>query len=202
MTAASEDRNKEQDQVEGSEQSEEDAVEQEQAAPAGPPEKDPAAEVAELKDKLLRALAEGENVRRRAERDRQEISQYAIVGFARDLLAVSDNLRRALEHAPAPDGESAAVKLLLEGVDLTEKELLRVLTKHGVKRIEPAIGDKFDHNFHQAMFEVPTNDQPKGAIVQVMQAGYVLHDRLLRPAMVGIAKPLAGDEGPRVDQKV
>jgi molecular chaperone GrpE len=189
--------------VEGIEEPEEATPEQEQTATeAAAPEKDLAAEVAELKDKLLRALAEAENVRRRAERERQDVAQYAIVSFARDLLAVSDNLRRALEHAPPPEETSGAVKLLVEGVDLTEKELLRVLEKHGVKRIEPVKGDKFDHNFHQAMFEVPTTDQPKGAIVQVMQAGYVLHDRLLRPAMVGIAKPEGGESSPRVDQSI
>jgi molecular chaperone GrpE len=171
-------------------------------AQAGPQPVDPAAEIADLKDKLLRAMAESENIRRRAERDRQDAAQYAITGFARELLAVSDNLRRALEHAPASDEQAGEVKLLIEGVDLTEKELLRIFEKHGIKRIEPAVGEKFDHNFHQAMFEIPTTEHPKGAILQVMQAGYVIHGRLLRPAMVGIAKPEAGAASERVDQTV
>ncbi len=147
-----------------------------------------AVEIAELKDRVLRAMAETENVRRRAERDKQDASQYAVTSFARELLGVSDNLRRAIEHAPAAGEQSEEVKTLLDGIQLTENELLRVFDKHGIKKVEPAAGDKFDPNLHQAMFEIPTNEHPHGSVVQVMQAGYVLHGRLLRPAMVGVAK--------------
>lgn len=199
MTAQDDDQQKDIHDMEENGQSEEAAPSSSQ--PGAAASNDLVAEVAELKDKLLRALAETENVRRRAERDRQDASQYAVTSFARDLLAVSDNLHRALEHTPVPDERAGEIKILIDGVELTEKELLRVFEKHGIKRIEPAKGEKFDHNFHQAMYEVPTDEQPKGTIVQVMQAGYVLKDRLLRPAMVGVAKSdVAGDKVDRVDQ--
>ena len=172
----------------------------EQPEPAAPDISGSAAEIAELKDKLLRALAETENVRRRAERDRQDAAQYAVTSFARDLLAVSDNLRRALEHALPAAEQAGEIRLLIEGVEMTERELLRVFEKHGIKRVNPEKGEKFDHNYHQAMYEVPTGDQPKGTIVQVMQAGYALNGRLLRPAMVAVATAAAGSTGERVDQ--
>jgi molecular chaperone GrpE len=145
------------------------------------------AEVAELKDRLLRALAETENVRRRAQRDREDASKYAVAGFAKDLLSAADNLRRALESLPEAEVKDDRTGSLLEGVAATERELLSIFERHGIRRIDPK-GERFDHNFHQAIFEVERSDQPSGTIVEVLQPGYVLHDRLLRPAMVGVAK--------------
>jgi molecular chaperone GrpE len=145
------------------------------------------AELAEYKDRLLRALAETENVRRRAQREREDASKYAIAGFARDLLSVADNLRRALESLPESEATDERTRSLLAGVAATERELLGVFERHGIKRIDPK-GEVFDHNFHQAIFEAERPDQPSGSVVEVLQPGYVLHDRLLRPAMVGVAK--------------
>jgi molecular chaperone GrpE len=144
-------------------------------------------ELAEAKDRLLRALAETENTRRRAQREREDLQKYAITGFARDLLSPVDNLRRALDSMPEAEIQDAKVRSLLDGVAATERELLSALERHGVRRIEPK-GEKFDHNLHQAIFEADNSDQPAGTVVEVLQPGYVLHDRLLRPAMVGVAK--------------
>ena len=143
------------------------------------------AEAGELRNERLRALAEVENMRRRSERERQEASRYGATALARDLLGVADNLRRALATGAA-DG-------LLEGVELVERELSAAFARHHVTRIE-AEGERFDHNRHQAMFEVETADAEAGTIVQVVQEGYLLHDRLLRPAMVGVAKAPAATE--------
>ena len=145
------------------------------------------AEFAEQKDRLLRALAETENVRRRAQREREDASRYAVTGFAKDLLSAADNLRRALESLPEAEIKDEHTRSLLAGVAATERELLSVFERHGIRRIDPK-GDPFDHNFHQAIFEAERNDQPNGTVVEVLQPGYVLHDRLLRPAMVGVAK--------------
>jgi molecular chaperone GrpE len=145
------------------------------------------AELAEHKDRLLRALAETENVRRRAQREREDASKYAIAGFAKDLLSAADNLRRALESLPESEAKDERTRSLLAGVAATERELLGVFERHGIKRIDPK-GEGFDHNFHQAIFETERPDQPSGSVVEVLQPGYVLHDRLLRPAMVGVAK--------------
>ena len=145
------------------------------------------AELAEQKDRLLRALAETENVRRRAQREREDASRYAVTGFAKDLLSAADNLRRALESLPEAEIKDEHTRSLLAGVAATERELLSVFERHGIRRIDPK-GDPFDHNFHQAIFEAERNDQPNGTVVEVLQPGYVLHDRLLRPAMVGVAK--------------
>jgi len=145
------------------------------------------AELAEYKDRLLRALAETENVRRRAQREREDASKYAIAGFAKDLLSAADNLRRALESLPESEAKDERTRSLLAGVAATERELLGVFERHGIKRIDPK-GEVFDHNFHQAIFEAERPDQPGGSVVEVLQPGYVLHDRLLRPAMVGVAK--------------
>lgn len=154
------------------------------------------AELAGAKDQLLRALAEAENTRRRAERDRQEATKYGAVGLARDLLSVSDNLRRALEALPddARDGEGWA-RDLITGVELIEREFLDAFTKHGVVKMEP-LGEPFDHNFHQAMFELDDPEKPVGTVVQLLQPGYRLHDRLLRAAMVGVSKG-----GPKPEKK-
>ena len=145
------------------------------------------AELGEYKDRLLRALAETENVRRRAQREREDASKYAIAGFAKDLLSAADNLRRALESLPESEAKDKRTRSLLAGVAATERELLGVFERHGIKRIDPK-GEVFDHNFHQAIFEAERPDHPAGSVVEVLQPGYVLHDRLLRPAMVGVAK--------------
>lgn len=146
------------------------------------------AELAESKDRLLRALAETENQRQRHQRDRQEAQRYAAFEFAREILNVADNLRRAIDAVPAADSTARGI---IEGVAATERELLAIFERHGVKRIDPKLGERFNHNLHEAMFEVPGAPQPPGTIAQVLQPGYVMHDRLLRPALVGIAKAAA-----------
>lgn len=145
-------------------------------------------ENAALKDRLLRALAETENVRRRAERDLGDARQYAVTRFARDLLPVADNMERAMASARtgAHRGE-VLVKALIEGVDLTGKELQRVLEKHGVRKLVP-VGEHFDPNFHEALFEVPDAAVPDGTVSQVVESGYAIGTRPLRPAKVGIAR--------------
>ncbi len=150
---------------------------------------EPEDEAAKLKDQLLRTLAELENLRKRSEREREDTAKYAVASFARDLLSVADNLHRAIDAVPA-DAPSAdpALKTLIDGVEITRSELLNCLSKHGIKKISPQAGDTFDHNAHQAMFEVDSTDHPSGAIANVMQDGYMIHDRLLRPALVGVVK--------------
>jgi len=170
-------------------------------APAGvPDEAAPAdalaasqAEAAALKDQLLRALAETENVRRRAQRDREEAGKYAITAFARELVGVADNLQRAIAAIP-PEAlaNDEALKNLAAGVELTERQLLTAFESFQLRKIEP-LGEKFDSNLHQAMFELPAQGQPTGTVLQVLQPGYVLHDRLVRPAMVAVAKAEPGD---------
>jgi molecular chaperone GrpE len=145
------------------------------------------AENAKLKDQLLRALADTENLRRRAEREKEDTSKYAVATLARDILSVADNLRRALESLPAELAPNDAVRNLLTGVEATERDLLAIFERRGIKRIDP-VGERFDPNFHQAMFEVSNSGQEPGTVVQVLQPGYVIFDRLLRPAMVGVAK--------------
>jgi molecular chaperone GrpE len=172
--------------------------------PAGPDQELVAArqEAAQLKDQLLRALAEAENVRRRAQREREDATKYAIANFAREVLQVSDNLHRALEAIPAAAlAEDEALKNLHEGVSATERQLDAALERQQVKRVWP-MGEKFDANLHQAMFEVQTAEQAPGTVVQVMQAGYLIHDRLLRPALVGVAKQPTGDAPPAGTGKV
>jgi len=148
-----------------------------------------AAENAELRDRLLRAMAEAENVRRRGEREKAEATLYAATNFARDLLSVADNLGRALQVLPAEAREKAdgAVKTLLEGVDLTHRELKNVFERYNIRQVK-AKGEKFDPNVHQAMFETPDPSVPAGTVVQVVQDGYTIGERVLRPAMVGVAK--------------
>lgn len=162
---------------------------QPQTAPTPDPLAEARREAAEYKDKLLRALAEMENLRRRTERDVADARAYGIAGFARDILAVADNMHRALEAIdPALRSDAdAKVKALIEGVELTERELLKTLEKHGLRKFSPQ-GEKFDPNVHQAMFELPTADVPPGHVAQVVQAGYMIGDRVLRPALVGVAK--------------
>jgi len=146
------------------------------------------AEAAQMKDQLLRAMAETENTRRRATRDRDDAQKYGVSNFAREMLTVADNLRRALEAIPAEALKSDDVlKTLHDGVAATERQLEAALGKQQIERIWPE-GERFDSNFHQAMFEVPDSGKPAGTVVQVLQAGYKIHDRLLRPALVGVAK--------------
>ena len=153
------------------------------------------AENAEVKDKFLRLAAEMDNLRRRTEREVKDAKTYSAAAFARDMLSVSDNLRRALDAIPAETraaGE-AGLMALVEGVEMTERAMLSALERHGVKKIEPA-GQKFDPHFHQAMFEVPNADLPNNTVIQVVQDGYVIGERVLRPAMVGVSKG-----GPKAD---
>ncbi|MEI9983065.1 MAG: nucleotide exchange factor GrpE [Aliidongia sp.] len=171
------------------------------------PEAEPAAErateleseVAKLKDQLLRALAEQENIRRRAQREREDAVKYAAQKFANDLLSAADNLRRALDSTASAPPQDEFTKTLLAGVAATERELLAAFEKHGIQRIDPA-GEKFDHNLHQAMFELENTGKPAGTIVQVLAPGYVLQDRLLRAAMVGVAKGPVAEPAPEKDK--
>ena len=155
------------------------------------------AEVAELRDQLLRALAETENQRRRSQREREEAVRYAAAPMLRELLPVADNLQRALESVPPEAAErDDTLKTLLEGVQLTQRELQAVFERHGIVRLNP-MGERLNPHHHEAMFEVPDPNRPSGTIVQVVEPGYLLHDRLLRPARVGVAKggPPAGPSG-------
>jgi molecular chaperone GrpE len=160
-------------------------------------------QVAELRDQLLRAMAETENIRKRGERQIEDAHKYAVTGFARDVLSVADNLERALEAVPEERrGEDELLATLLEGVTAVQAGFAQTLAAHKIERIDPA-GEPFDPNFHEAMFEVPGTDLPDGSVAQVVQPGYRLHDRLLRPARVGVAKGGnagggAGDD-PQVD---
>ncbi len=143
------------------------------------------AERDELKDKLLRALADAENTRKRSLRDRREAEQYGGSRLARDLLPIYDNLKRALDSATDEQREVSAA--LIEGVELTMRELLNVFSKHGIQVIAPEVGDKFDPQLHEAMFEAPVPGTKAGEIIQVQAEGFMLHDRLLRPAQVGVS---------------
>ena len=162
------------------------------AAPAAAqpaPEPDPAALAADLKDKLLRTLAEMENLRRRTTREVADAELRGITAFARDMIGVADNMRRALDTVTPEmrNNAEAAVKALIEGVELTERSLLNALEKNGVKRFD-AMGLKFDPNYQQAMYEVPDPSVPSGTVVQVVQAGFMIGERVLRPALVGVSK--------------
>lgn len=167
------------------------------------------AEAAEFKDRYLRTAAELENFRRRAEKERQDVAKFAIASFARDALQVLDNLRRGLDSVSAEDRKAnPALEALAAGMEMTEREMLTTLERHGIEKIDPA-GQPFDHNFHQAMLEVEDASVPPGTVVQVLQAGYILNGRLLRPALVGVAKggPREGaatgdDAGPRVQAPI
>lgn len=157
------------------------------------------AENTDLKDRLLRAAAEMENLRRRTERDKADTSKYAISSFARDVLSIGDNLRRAIEHVSAEAAEKdPALKTFLEGVEMTERELLNVMERHGIQRIDPK-GERFDPNQHQAMYEVEDKDVAEGTVVDVLQPGYVINDRMLRPALVGVSR--GGAKAPKPQPK-
>ncbi|MAM95856.1 nucleotide exchange factor GrpE [Parvibaculum sp.] len=160
------------------------------------------AENADLRDRLLRAAAEMENTRKRAEREKQDAARYANAGFARDMLEVSDNLRRALATLKEEERKTAddSVKAMAEGVEMTERQLAAILERHGIKEITPKPGERFDPNHHEAMFEVPGTEHPTGSVVQVLEAGYKIGDRLLRAARVGVAKNEDGAQnGGKVD---
>jgi molecular chaperone GrpE len=177
-----------------------------EAAPNGPdmttagnaPQEDAAAKIeqerADLRDKLLRALAEMENLRRRTEKEVADTRAYAVSAFARDMLSVADNLRRALETVPgeARKGD-AGLAGLIEGIELTERELAKVLERHGVRKLDPA-GEKFDPNLHQAMFEAPHDNLAKGQVHTVVQPGYAIGERVLRPALVGVSSGAAAND--------
>ncbi len=153
-------------------------------------------ELAATKERLLRALAETENLRRRAAREVEEAHKYAITGFARELLEVADNLSRALTSIPpAAREQSELVQSLADGVALTERTLLAAFERHQIAKVVPELGEKFDHNRHQAMLELETAEHPPGTVAQVMQPGYVIADRLLRPALVAVAKAPRADNG-------
>jgi molecular chaperone GrpE len=157
------------------------------------------AENEKLRDQLLRALADAENTRRRAQRDKEDTARFAVAGFARDLLTTADNLRRALDAVPQDARQQdQALAALMDGVEVTERELLSVFERHGLTKVDP-LGEKFDPNYHQAMYEVPGSGQIPGTVAHVMQPGYVLNGRLIRPAMVGVAK---GEPPQKVDEKV
>ena len=167
-------------------------------AEASPEERLAAFEIktADLEDKLLRALAEAENVRRRAERDRVDAAKYGAANLAREVLKAADNLRRALESVTAEARrENEALENLAVGLEITEREMLNAFERAGVRPIE-ALGQMFDHNLHEAMFEIEDLDKPAGAVVQVLETGYMLHDRLLRPSKVGVGKG-----GPKAEAK-
>lgn len=161
------------------------AAETEEESPPSPEK-----ELSETKDKLLRTLAEMENLRRRTQKEREDTAKYAVSAFARDVLTVADNLRRAIDSIPEESAQSDdTVKGIVDGLQMVERELAAAFERAGIKSVDP-LGEKFTHEYHEAMFEVPTNDSPPGTVVQVMEIGYTLHDRLLRPARVGVAKAL------------
>lgn len=165
------------------------------------------AEIARTKDYMLRAMAETENTRKRAAKDREDAAKYANASFARDLLDFTDNFRRALESLPAElrGGGDERIANLIAGIEAMERNLLSTLDRHGIKKLDP-MDKPFDPNFHEVLFEAPGTGKPAGTIVQVIEAGYMLHDRLLRPARVGVAKsdgaaPPGAAPGSHIDQK-
>lgn len=155
-----------------------------------------ATEAADLKDKLLRTMAEMENMRRRAERERDEAKKYAVTAFARDMLAVGDNMTRAIQSLgeDARSDANPAIKTLIEGVEMTEREMVNVFERHGITKLDPK-GERFDPNFHQAMFEIENPDVSAGTVLEVVATGYVIGERVLRPAMVGVSK--GGPKAPK-----
>jgi molecular chaperone GrpE len=179
------------------------AADRQAEAPVGPgerdapaPEADLAAELEATKERLLRALAETENLRRRSARELEEAHKYAISGFAREMLEVADNLSRALGSIPPRAREEIDfVRNLADGVAMTEKSLVASFERHQIAKVEPELGSRFDHNRQQAMLEIETADHPPGTVAQVMQPGYVIADRLLRPALVGVAKAPRANAG-------
>ena len=146
--------------------------------------------IKELKDQLMRTLADGENLRKRTLKEVEQAKKYSHISFVRDLVSSVDNLKRALDSIPEDKSNlSEPIKNLILGLEIVEKEIVTTLEKNNIKQISP-LGEKFDYNFHQAMFEIPTNDCDPGLVVEVSQNGYLLYDRLVRPAMVGISKKI------------
>ena len=158
-------------------------------------------QITELKDQLLRSLAESENLRKRTIKEIADAKKYSHISFIRDLVSSVDNLHRALEAVPDDKSQlSEPIKNLVIGLEIVEKEILNTFEKHSLKQINP-LGEKFDYNLHQAMFEVPTNEKEPGYVVEVSQKGYLLHDRLVRPAMVGISKKSEDEISERNNKK-
>ena len=150
--------------------------------------------IEDLKDQLMRALADSENLRKRTLKEIEHSKKYSHISFVRDLVSLFDNLQRALDSVPEDKSTlSEPIKNLIIGLEIVNKEIINTFEKHNLKQIEP-LGEKFDYNFHQAMFEVPTNDQEPGIVVEVSQKGYLLYDRLVRPAMVGISKKIEDEK--------
>ena len=159
------------------------------------------AKISELKDQLLRTVADSENLRKRLEREKEQTRKFGIANFAKDLLSIADNLGRALDAAPTKeDVEDQALENLVLGIQMTEQELQKAFENNNVRKIDP-LGEKFDYNFHQAMFEVEETDKEPGIVVQVLQPGYAIDDRILRPAMVGVAAAKGGKKNIAVDTK-
>lgn len=172
-------------------------------AQAGEPEAQDEATVAgsaeervrELEESLKRAVAEQENLRKRMEREKADTARYAIANFAREVLGIADNIERAIDAVPKDAAANdQALKTFLEGIEVTERELHKAMERHGIAKLNPE-GEKFDPNFHQAMFEIPTTEMPSGMVMQVVQPGYLLEDRVLRPAMVGVSKAAPAASG-------
>ena len=157
------------------------------------------AKILELKDQLLRTVADSENLRKRLEREKEQTRKFGIANFAKDLLSIADNLGRALDAAPnKEDVKDQAIENLVLGIQMTEQELQKAFDNNNIRKIDP-LGEKFDYNFHQAMFEVEETDQEPGTVVQVLQPGYAIDDRILRPAMVGVAANKSGKKNVAVD---
>ena len=157
------------------------------------------AKISELKDQLLRTVADSENLRKRLEREKEQTRKFGIANFAKDLLSIADNLGRALDAAPnKEDVEDKAIENLVLGIQMTEQELQKAFDNNNIRKIDP-LGEKFDYNFHQAMFEVEETDKEPGIVVQVLQPGYAIDDRILRPAMVGVAATKGGKKNVGVD---
>lgn len=160
------------------------------------------AKLKDTTDKALRALAEADNTRKRAERDRQDTAKFAVSSFARDLLTVADNLRRALQAiTPEQQAENEALKNIFTGVEATERELIRALEKNGVKKLEP-MDQKFNPNLHEVMFEADMPGKAPGTIIQILEPGYTIHERILRPARVGVAKGGETGKSQHLDQEI
>ena len=158
-------------------------------------------ELAQMKDQMLRALAEADNIRKRALKEREDAQKFAIIVFVRDMLDIADNFRRAMDAIPAEakTGDDFLMKTLLEGIDAVERNMLRIFERHGIKKIEP-LDQMFDPNFHEVMFEAPIPGKPAGTVIQLVEPGYTLNDRLLRPARVGVAKDDGTNPKTHVDQ--
>merc|ERR1711991_565516 len=144
-------------------------------------------EIKDLKDQLLRSLAENENLRKRTAKEVEQIKKYGHISLLRDFLNVVDNMERAVKSSTSENQTEIGVRNLIDGIEIVLKEMKSLLEKNQIKKIEP-LHEKFDYNFHQAMFEAPSSDYEEGLIIEVIQPGYVLHDRLIRPAMVGVSK--------------